>query len=268
MRTARTPKGIQVVYWARGAGPLGVIFQHGWASVGAHYDALREHLPEEGRTFVTLDLAGHGSSSDAADAHSVESYSAQLLAVADAVGFERFVTVGHSMGAKFCQYLRIIAPQRLIGQVALAPMPASATRQAANEGEIEQFASLAGNPAALAQVLSRIVTRPVAPEVLQKWVANAARISKDVLAASMRAYSREDFAARLPRSAPPTLVIAGNQDPIYPSNSVLEHTRRETPGAVFRSFDCGHDPPNELPREVALLIDGFLAGLNAGTTSK
>jgi pimeloyl-ACP methyl ester carboxylesterase len=261
MNIARTKRGVQVAFSASGNGRLGVIFQHGWASVGAHYDELRAHLPEEGRTFVALDLVGHGESPDVPEAHSVESYAEQLLAVADAVGLRRFVTVGHSMGGKFCQYLRILAPQRLIGQVALAPTPASATPQESSDEVIEQYSSAAGNPELFDQVVSQIIKKPPTPAVKAKWIKNASKISKSVLASSMRAYSRADFAARLPRVGPPTLVIAGEKDPIYPADSVLEHMKQEMPDAVFRSLDCGHDLPNEMPREVALLIDGFLISL-------
>jgi pimeloyl-ACP methyl ester carboxylesterase len=264
MPITRTSKGIQVAYTVAGNGPLGVIFQHGWASTGATFDSLRKRLPEEGRTFVALDLAGHGGSPDAQDAHSVDSYASQLLAVADAAGLKRFVSVGHSMGGKYCQYLRIVAPERLIAQIAIAPSPSGLAVEEASDEIIAQMAGIAGNREALTQMFRQIVKRPIPPEVEKSWIDHAAKISGDVLAASMRAFSREDIAAPLGRAgaAPPTLVVGGEHDVFYPAKALGERTRLETPGAVFRSFDAGHDLPNEIPGELGLLFDGYLAALS------
>lgn len=257
--------GLDISYEVRGEGPLAVVFQHGWGSTSRFFDRMLEHLPVEGRTFVALDLAGHGASSDHRDAHGVEPYARQLLAVADHAGLSRFVTVGHSMGGKFNQYLRLIAPDRLSGSVSLAPSPAGLATEEASDEAIGYLASLSGNPEGMAAMLRTLMTQQVPDTVVTSWAESAARIPSSVLAASMRAIGHTDFENELVASGvvPPTLVIAGRNDPIYALDKVRERIQREAPHAVFRVLDCGHDIPNERPLESALLVDGFLAAIGS-----
>lgn len=263
MAKMRTPDGLELAYEVAGEGPLAVILQHGWASTRQHFELMLAHLPRQGRTYVCLDLAGHGESGDRPNAHSVAAYSAQLLAVADHLRLPRFVTVGHSMGAKFNQHLRLSAPARLLGQVAIAPSPAGLATEEASDEVIEQMSSLSGQPAGMEGMLRGLITAPVPDAFITKWAERAARIPASVLAASMRAIAQTDFEADLVSrgSKPPTLVIGGAADPIYVADAVTRRVARETPYATLRMLDCGHDVPNERPYETALLIDGFLAGL-------
>jgi pimeloyl-ACP methyl ester carboxylesterase len=263
MAFTTTSDGVRIAYESAGDGPLNVIFQHGWASTGAHFDLLRKELPLKGRRFAWLDLAGHGASEDSATAHTVESYAKQMLAVANALGMKNFVTVGHSMGAKYALYLRTIAAERLQGQISIAPTPAGLVQEEASDEIIAQYSSLSGSVPGMVQAFKMLITAPVSDVVVNGWAERAARIPAHVLASSMRAFARTDFEKQLDNSGrtPPMLVIAGAKDPIYPGDKIGARVSRETPNASFRLLDCGHDVPNELPYETALMVDGFLAGV-------
>jgi non-heme chloroperoxidase len=265
MPFAQTANGLQLSYGVTGSGSLAIIFQHGWASTGHHFDQMLAQLPEEGRRYIALDLAGHGASTDHAQAHGIEPYARQLLAVADHAGAARFVTVGHSMGGKINQYLRLIAPDRLLGQVSIAPSPAGLVLEEASDTTINYLASMSGNPEGMAGVLRGIVTVPLSDEFIASWSTTAARTSSAVLAATLRSIAHTDFESELVAGGVivPTLAIAGRHDPIYALDKVETRVRREAPHAVVRVLDCGHDVPNERPREAALLLDGFLAALES-----
>src|SRR5262249_55716281 len=158
-----------------------------------------------------------GESPDTGQEPSVQAYADDVLAVADAVGFVRFVTVAHSMGAKYAQYLRIVAPDRLLGQVAITPSPASAEGDV-DEDLIEAMAGMAADRAAIHERLRGISSTPMSDEVLESLVDAAAPVSRDVLASSYRCFAMSDFEEELAScpAPPPTLVIAGAADPFYP----------------------------------------------------
>lgn len=68
---------------------------------------------------VAPDLRGHGSSSKPAteSAYSFELMADDLLWLADALGWERFVLLGHSMGGMVVRFLALAAPSRLAGLI-------------------------------------------------------------------------------------------------------------------------------------------------------
>jgi 3-oxoadipate enol-lactonase len=66
---------------------------------------------------VTYDLRGHRESGPSTDGYTLDGIAGDALAVADAAGLGEFVVVGFSMSAKFGQYLSLLAPDRVVGQI-------------------------------------------------------------------------------------------------------------------------------------------------------
>ena len=97
LRTVRGPHGVLRVDEA-GAGGLPILFVHGnggnrsqWSEQLAHFSASR--------AVAALDLSGMGDSEIAAGTTiRVEGFAADVEAVADALGYRRYVLVGHSYG--------------------------------------------------------------------------------------------------------------------------------------------------------------------------
>jgi glutathione S-transferase len=72
---------------------------HGWLDNGASFDRLAPML--SGLHLVALDLAGHGRSQHrhpSVVSHFID-WAPEIVAVADRLGWETFVLIGHSMGA-------------------------------------------------------------------------------------------------------------------------------------------------------------------------
>lgn len=81
-----------------GRGNLPVLFVHGNGGNRTQWKAQLEHLRATRRA-VAFDLRGMGESEPAGDAdYSVAGFSRDVAAVADALGLDRFVLVGHSYG--------------------------------------------------------------------------------------------------------------------------------------------------------------------------
>ena len=70
-------------------------------------------------TVVTFDLRGHGASDQPDDpaAYSFARLGADIIAVADAVGLDEFVLLGHSMGGMISRRIAVDHAHRLRGLI-------------------------------------------------------------------------------------------------------------------------------------------------------
>ncbi len=92
---------------------------HGWLDNAASFLPLAAQLPQ--LDLVLLDLPGHGHSDHlppGAPYTAVEAI-ARVLEAADALGWERFTLLGHSMGAGIASLVAAAAPERVEALVAI-----------------------------------------------------------------------------------------------------------------------------------------------------
>lgn len=100
-----------------GLGGVPVLFVHGGAARLEQWSAQLSHLRRTRRA-VALDLRGHGRSEPPRDGDfSLEGLAEDVLAVADALGLDRFVLVAHSHGTAVAAVLASLQPARLAGLV-------------------------------------------------------------------------------------------------------------------------------------------------------
>ncbi|RPE80210.1 epoxide hydrolase [Vulcaniibacterium tengchongense] len=108
------------------AGAPRVLALHGWLDNAASFAPLAAHL--HGIELVAPDLPGHGASAhlppgaDYSFAGAVDS----VLDIADALGWERFALLGHSMGAGIASLIAAACPQRVERLVAIEALGALA----------------------------------------------------------------------------------------------------------------------------------------------
>jgi pimeloyl-ACP methyl ester carboxylesterase len=94
---------------------LPVLFVHGLAGDRRVWTNQLEHIRLTRRA-VALDLRGHGESEPAKNGdYSIQGYASDVLAVADALGIQRFVLVGHSMGGAVAGAVAGKEPDRVAG---------------------------------------------------------------------------------------------------------------------------------------------------------
>ncbi|HEY5851400.1 MAG TPA: alpha/beta hydrolase [Lysobacter sp.] len=103
-----------------------VLALHGWLDNAASFLPLAEHL--HGIELVAPDLPGHGASAHlppGADYSFAAAVNA-VLDVADALGWERFALLGHSMGAGISSLVAAACPDRVERLVAIEALGALA----------------------------------------------------------------------------------------------------------------------------------------------
>lgn len=112
----------------RGGGSDGarVLALHGWLDNAASFAPIAPRL--DGIDLVALDLPGHGRSAHlpAGADYSFAGAVNAVLDVADALGWERFALLGHSMGAGIASLIAAACPQRVERLVAIEALGALA----------------------------------------------------------------------------------------------------------------------------------------------
>jgi pimeloyl-ACP methyl ester carboxylesterase len=254
MPVAQTRDGVEIAYQVAGVGPTSVLFMHGWAGSGCYFDETLKHVDLTRLRAITFDFRGHGDSQPA-DAYGLEELTADTIAVADAAQAALVVLVGFSMSGKFAQYVSAVHPDRVLGQILVAGCP---TGQLPLPPELlADWYARAGNAERMAVLAEPFMTQPVAPEVLEEFGRQAARVPLEALQGTIEAVTSTSFEA----VPVPTLVLGGLHDPMFAPDMMREGVAAAIPGATLELLDCGHEIPIEQPRELAALIDAFVAQL-------
>ena len=121
-RTIDAGEGVALAASDDGDGPP-VVLLHGLTASRRYVVMGSSALQRAGHRVVAYDARGHGSSSPAPDpgAYSYTELAADLATVLDALGIERAVLAGVSMGAHTCLRVALDLPERVAALVVITP---------------------------------------------------------------------------------------------------------------------------------------------------
>ncbi|HEX3142240.1 MAG TPA: alpha/beta hydrolase, partial [Rhizobacter sp.] len=121
-RVVKGPAG-QLAVDGGGSGGLPVLFVHSFAGSTQHWQPQLQHL-RSSRRAVAMDLRGNGHSDPPRNNdYAITGFADDIAAVADGLGLQRFVLVGHSMGGSAAAAYARQHPDRVAG-LALVATPA------------------------------------------------------------------------------------------------------------------------------------------------
>ncbi len=217
-----------------------IVHVHGFGISGTYLEPTAARLAPRHNTFVP-DLPGMGRSMRPEKALDLPGLARALVLYCDAVGVERATFVGNSLGCPIIIELATAFPDRIERAVLVSPAGgpnnrplARALRQMATDGFREPLSML---PIAVRDYLRF--------GVLQSW-------------SLFKAMTRYPTLERLPHLVVPTLVIAGERDPLVRIDrakvfAVLPHVDAvEVPGAHALNYSA--------PELIAELVEAHLAG--------
>lgn len=215
---------------------------------------------------VLVDLPGFGASPlTAGAAPSIDAYAHAVLSTLDALGIERAVFVGLSLGGYVALALAALAPSRVAGLV-LADTRAAADDAVTRAGRIVNLALVRdrGVEALVERMLPNLVSRACPEPVRARVRSLAAPQSRaGVTFALLAMRDRPDRSATLATRGAPTLVLAGEHDAITPPDEMRTMASRIA-GARFEAIaGAGHLANLESPDGFNAALEGFLAGLSA-----
>jgi pimeloyl-ACP methyl ester carboxylesterase len=258
----------QVVQTAvRSPGRLPFIFQHGMG--GDRNQPLGYVKQIERTTLVCMDARGHGDSSDIVeDRCSFDAFADDVVALADELGFEKFIAGGISLGAGTALNAATRYPDRVAGLVLCRPAWLEHRQGERNTAAYELIADLLeqyGTEEALSRLIDSELYRGVASES-----ASAAQSLRHQVTRP-KASINSSILRRFPTSAPtssrdqwarisvPTLIVGHLDDPFHPWD-IAKAYADAIPAARLVEVTSKDRDPASFTAEVDATISGFVDG--------
>ena len=250
---------VQLAIAEAGIGGRPVMLVHGFTGAKEDFTDFLEPLAERGWHAVAPDLRGHGASDHPGDeeSYSLAIMAADLLALADALGWGSFVLLGHSMGGMIAQQLLLAHPERVRALVLMdtthgpidwvepdtRELAAAVVREQGIPALMEALKLLRDEDPLMTPAFLRLLhDKPGYSEFCDaKLLASAPAMW---LAMSNAMLTQPDRLDRLEYVDVPTLVIVGEQDIPFVAHG--ERMAKTIPGARLAIIpDAGHSPQFE-----------------------
>lgn len=267
--------GISLMVAEAGQGGHPLMLVHGWTGAKEDFIDWLDPLAALGFHVVAPDNRGHGDSAKPAaeSAYSLDHMASDVLGLADALNWDSFVLLGHSMGGMVAQKVALRAPHRLAGLVLMdthhgavevAPGIVEAGIEAARNsgtGVIADMMAMASEPGPLDTEAYRRVCAE-RPGHFEYGIENTRKSSSAMFAAMLAEMS--STSSRLDDLAGldiPTLVLVGEQD--TPFLDAAHLMADAIPGARLEVLaDGGHSPQFESPEVWWKALSSFLSGIH------
>ncbi|MGJ5135125.1 MULTISPECIES: alpha/beta fold hydrolase [unclassified Bradyrhizobium] len=224
-----TSDGTQIFYKDWGSGQP-IVFHHGWPLSSDDWDAQMLFFLDKGFRVIAHDRRGHGRSSQTETGNEMDTYAADVAALAAKLDLRGAIHVGHSTGGgEVARYVAKHGKGRVAKAALLGAVPPIMLKTESNPGglPIEVFdgfrAALAANRA---QFFLDIPTGPfygfnrngakVSEGVIRNWwrqgMMGGAKAHYDCI----KAFSETDFTEDLKAIDVPVLLMHGEDDQIVP----------------------------------------------------
>jgi pimeloyl-ACP methyl ester carboxylesterase len=253
--------GIVIHVEEQGSGDLTLVFLHYWGGSTHTWKYVTASLAKSYRT-VALDHRGWGDSDAPATGYTLADHAADALGVIDALGVQRYIVIGHSMGGKVAQFLASRRPTGLVGLVLLgSALPTSLEfPPEVLEAVVKAYSTRASVDALIDQML---ITKPINAADREQVIVDSLRGAPQAKEAWPRRTGQEDISAAVSAIEVPTLAIYGEFDQVHTAESAKAELIPRIPNAVLQVLSAtGHLSPLESPTELVVLIDQFAAGLS------
>ena len=230
----------------------GVMFVHGAGGRGSIWHSQIKAL--SGKAFLCApDLPGHGGS-EGPSSSCVTDYSAFVLALADALGMERFDMVGHSMGGAISIETAVNHPDRIKRLVLVGTGGKLGVTEAILFGLANDFDGTM-------DMMRTFGFAPGAdPDIVEPLIAELKACSPKTALDDFTACDRFDRRPDLNKIGMPTMVLCGKEDLLTPEKYSI-HLHNAIAGSVLKVFEnAGHMVQVEKAEEINRALLEFLFG--------
>jgi non-heme chloroperoxidase len=248
-----TADGTEIFYkdWGpRDAQPI--VFHHGWPLSADDWDTQMMFFLREGFRVIAHDRRGHGRSSQTSGGHEMDTYAADVAALADALDLRGAVHIGHSTGGG--EVTRYVARHgqangRVAKAVLIGAVPPVMVKKESNPGglPLEVFDGFRAQTASnRAQFFVDVPTGPfygfnrpgadVKQGVIDNWWRQGMMGAANAHYECIKAFSETDFTEDLKAITVPTLIMHGDDDQIVPIADSAPLAAKLVPGAELKIY--------------------------------
>ena len=236
MSSITTKDGTHIFYkdWGpRDAQP--VVFHHGWPLSADDWDNQMLFFLGKGFRVIAHDRRGHGRSSQTSGGNDMDTYAADVAALAEALDLRNAIHVGHSTGGgEVTRYVARHGKGRVAKAVLISAIPPVMVKSAKNPGglPIEVFdgyrAALAANRA---QLYLDIASGPfygynrpgaaISEGTIRNWWRQGMMGGANAHYECIKVFSETDFTEDLQVIDVPVLVMHGSDDQVVVRDTLL-----------------------------------------------
>ncbi|MBB3149927.1 non-heme chloroperoxidase [Phyllobacterium trifolii] len=229
MSSIKTKDGAQIFYKDWGSGQP-IVFHHGWPLSADDWDNQMLFFLGKGFRVIAHDRRGHGRSSQTTNGNDMDTYAADVAALAEALDLRDAIHIGHSTGGgEVTRYVARHGKGRVAKAVLISAIPPVMVKSADNPGglPIEVFdgyrAALAANRA---QLYLDIASGPfygfnrpgatISEGTIRNWWRQGVMGGANAHYECIKVFSETDFTEDLKAITVPVLVMHGSDDQVVP----------------------------------------------------
>jgi len=229
MAIITTKDGTEIFYkdWGKGQP---IVFHHGWPLSADDWDNQMLYFLSKGYRVIAHDRRGHGRSSQTSGGHEMDTYAADVAALAEALDLRDAVHIGHSTGGgEVAHYVARHGKGRVAKAVLIGAVPPVMVKSDKNPGglPLEVFDSFRTALAAnRAQFFIEVPTGPfygfnrpgakVSQGLIDNWWRQGMMGAANAHYECIKAFSETDFTEDLKQIDVPVLVMHGEDDQVVP----------------------------------------------------
>lgn len=265
MRKHRVSTGVEIAYYDSGSGrPL--VFLHSFGHNKTMWSPQLTYFLERGYRVIAPDMPGHGDSTFDPAHQSVDGIAQSYVQLLDAIGVERVVLAGISMGGYVALRMWSRKPS-LIGALVLSNTKAEKDSEEIVARRRAQIASIQQH--GLAAFIENGAPKRLSPMTLEQrpWVLDSIKMMNFTVSAEANAATLEAMAVKsddVPTLASidvPALITTGSDDMFIPKTSAATLNDGIRNARLHMIEGTGHVSSLEHPTEYNRILDSFLDSL-------
>jgi 3-oxoadipate enol-lactonase len=244
-----------------GSGSRRLIVLNDWLCDTSTWDGARAYLDRTRFSWAFTDLRGYGRSRGRTGEFTLLEAAGDVLALADALGWQRFAIVSHSMSTYVAMHLGQHAPARIERIVLITPGPPRGF--GADDAWLEHARAQTRDDARRAEAVRARFAERLSPGWAEykcrRWLATS---DANAAAGYISMYARDGLQTPDARIGVPVLAITGEEDALVMRSAAVSANL----SAVCEQLEvaalaqCGHYPMEELPPRTVSLIEYFCGG--------
>jgi len=235
-----------------GEGPL-VLFLHGIRGNRQNWAVQIDTFAAAGYKAAAWDARGYGDSEDYDSALQFDHFSGDVMRVAEHFGVDKLHLVGLSMGGRIARNVALRFPERLLSLTLVSTAPGF---DALSAEQVRRFVTEHRNRTP--ESVQRLLGSRARTEAFGELSDSLSRVREESYRKTLIASVAQDRDAPVENIRVPTMIVAGDEDKVYPTRIARELAQRIPGSEIVLMRGAGHLPNLERPGRFNEILLDFL----------